>query len=64
MTELSASPVPYRVAYSELARREVRSLIARAQGRGLGREVIAAVREMDAGSTSTPNSATLSATWN
>jgi hypothetical protein len=48
MTEPPASPVPYRVAYSELARREVRNLIARAQSRGLGSEVIAAVREMDA----------------
>ena len=48
MSEPSASPVPYRVAYSEHARLEVRNLIARAQNRGLGREVIAALREMDA----------------
>jgi hypothetical protein len=41
------APVPYRVSYSELVRNELRSLLARARGRGLGQQVLAAVKEID-----------------
>jgi hypothetical protein len=41
------APVPYRVSYSELVRNELRDLIARARARGLGRQVLAAVKEID-----------------
>ncbi len=41
------APVPYRVSYSELVRNELRELIARAGARGLGRQVLTAVKEID-----------------
>jgi hypothetical protein len=41
------TPEPYRVTYTEHVRRELRNLIARAKKRGLGDQVIAAVRQID-----------------
>ena len=47
MTEQSASPVPYRVAYSQWVRNELRSLIARAKDRGLAPQVLVALKTLD-----------------
>ena len=41
------SPKPYRVAYSERVREELRNLLARAADAGLLDEVVAAARQMD-----------------
>jgi hypothetical protein len=48
MSEPSTNPVPYRVAYSEQIRNELRDLLTRARSRGLGRQMLAAVTELDA----------------
>src|SRR5437660_1281442 len=47
MNESRNVPDPYRVAYSERVRNELKSLIARAKGRGLGQQVLAALKELD-----------------
>lgn len=47
MSEPTDGPTPYRVSYSEWVRNELRKLTARAPDRGLGNEVLAAVKEMD-----------------
>ena len=47
VSETSNDPVHYQVAYSEYVRKELRKLIARAEERGLGSQVSAAVREID-----------------
>jgi hypothetical protein len=47
VSETSNDPVHYQVAYSEYVRNELRKLIARAEERGLGSQVSAAVREID-----------------
>ncbi len=47
MSEPSSGPAPYRVAYSGLVRNELQKLIAKARSRGLARQVLAAVKEID-----------------
>jgi hypothetical protein len=47
MTESSSKPAPYRVSYSRHVREELRSLVSRANQRGLGPQVLAAVRTID-----------------
>src|SRR5262249_37394814 len=47
VSETSSAPTPYRVAYSERVRNELRELIATAKARGLVPQVLAAVKEMD-----------------
>jgi hypothetical protein len=47
MSEPSTSPIPYYVAYSERVRNALRSLTIRARDRGLGPQVLAAVKELD-----------------
>jgi hypothetical protein len=47
MTEPSTRPIPYRVVYSERVRNALRSLIIRARDRGLGLQVLAAVKARD-----------------
>jgi hypothetical protein len=47
MSETSNDPAHYQVAYSEHVRNELKQLIARAEARGLGSQVRAAVREID-----------------
>ena|SRR6185437_4517355 len=44
---MSNGSPPYQVAYSELVRNELEKLIARAEERGLGSQVRAAVRKLD-----------------
>ena len=46
--EPSDSPVPYRVAYSEWVRRELRQLLLRAVAQGFGRQALDAVKISDA----------------
>jgi hypothetical protein len=41
------APNPYRVAYSERVRNALRDLIARARQRGLGRQDLDAIKEID-----------------
>ncbi len=41
------SPVPYRVAYSGRVREELLNLVVRAKARGLGRQVLDALKELD-----------------
>ena len=47
MTETPDAPAPYRVVFSERARESIRELAARARGRGLGQQVLDAVKEID-----------------
>jgi hypothetical protein len=47
MSEPPSSARPYRVSYSEHVRQELLELIARARSRGLGRQVLEAVKEID-----------------
>ena len=47
MSETSNGSIRYQVVYSELVRIELKKLIARAQERGLGPQVLDAVKEMD-----------------
>lgn len=47
MSEPTSGPVPYRVIYSEHVRQELLELMARARARGIGREVLEAVRLID-----------------
>ncbi|HEY7155040.1 MAG TPA: hypothetical protein VH575_13845, partial [Gemmataceae bacterium] len=47
MSETSNAPIPYQVSYSEFVRIELKKLIARAEERGLGVEVCAAVKEIN-----------------
>lgn len=47
MSEPPAAPVPYRVVYSEHVRTRLRQLVAHAKRRGLAREVLEAVKEID-----------------
>jgi hypothetical protein len=47
VTEDSDVPVPYRVVYSQRVRDSVRELVARARERGLGPQVLEAVKEID-----------------
>lgn len=47
MSETSNGSTRYHVVYSEFVRNELKKLIARANGRGLGPQVLDAVREMD-----------------
>ncbi len=47
MSETPTGPDPYRVVYSEHVRNELRDLAARAKSRGLGRQVLAALKEID-----------------
>ncbi len=51
MSRPAARPLPrrapYRVSYSELVRQELRDLLARASARGLGRDALTAVKEID-----------------
>ncbi len=47
MSETSNGSIRYQVVYSELVRIELKKLIVRAQKRGLGPQVLDAVREMD-----------------
>jgi hypothetical protein len=47
MSEPSGAPAPYRVAYSERVRQELRNLVTRAASRGQARQVLAAVKEID-----------------
>src|SRR2546422_6065580 len=41
------SPLPYRVAYSGRVRHKLQTLVARAKARGLGQQLLAAVKEID-----------------
>jgi hypothetical protein len=47
VSELPDEPVPYQVVYSELVRTELRPLMVRARQRGLGQQVLAALKEID-----------------
>ena len=47
MSEPSASPVPYRVVYSEHVRNELRRLLIRAKTAGQGRPALDAAKEID-----------------
>lgn len=47
MSEAPDDPIPYQVAYSEYVRDELKKLLARAEERGLGSQVRAAVRQID-----------------
>jgi hypothetical protein len=47
MSEPSTSPIPYRVVYSEWVRNQLRSHITKARDRGLGPQVLAAMKELD-----------------
>jgi hypothetical protein len=47
VSEAPDAPAPYRVVFSERARESVRELVARARGRGLGQQVLDAVKEID-----------------
>lgn len=47
MSETANEPIPYQVAYSEYVRNELKKLIARAEERGFGSQVLTAVRELD-----------------
>jgi hypothetical protein len=47
VSETSNGSIRYQVVYSEFVRNELKKLIARAQERGLGSQVLDAVREMD-----------------
>lgn len=47
MSETSNGSISYQVVYSEFVRNELKKLIARANERGLGPQVLDAVREMD-----------------
>jgi hypothetical protein len=47
MTEPAGNPVPYRVSYSGSVRDELRKLVARALERGLGPQMLAAMKELD-----------------
>lgn len=54
MSETSNGPIRYRVCYSERVRNELKKLIARANERGLGSQVLDAVKEMDRRLSSEP----------
>ena len=47
MSETSNDPIPYRVVYSERVRNEFKKLVAKAKERGLGDQVLAAMKELD-----------------
>jgi hypothetical protein len=47
VSETSNGPLSYRVVYSELVHDELEKLIAKAQERGLGSQVIAAAKKID-----------------
>lgn len=47
MAEPPSALTPYRVSYSERVREELKGLLSRARQRGLGPQVLAAVKEMD-----------------
>ncbi len=48
MSKPSGSLVPYRVVYSERVRLELKELLTRAAARGLGRQALEAVEEINA----------------
>lgn len=48
MSPLSEPPIPYRVIYSEVVRRELKALIRRAIASGLKQQTIQAVKDVDA----------------
>jgi hypothetical protein len=47
VSEPSNGPIPYRVVYSERVRNEFKELVAKAKERGLGDQVIAAMKTLD-----------------
>lgn len=47
MSEISNDPIPYRVVYSERVRNEFKKLTAKAKERGLGTQVLDAMKELD-----------------
>jgi hypothetical protein len=47
MSELTGSPIPYRVVYSERVRQELRQLLREARDLGQGQEVLDAVKRID-----------------
>lgn len=48
MSPPNEPPIPYRVVYSELVRRELIGLLRRAMASGLGRQTVQAVQDADA----------------
>jgi hypothetical protein len=47
MSEPSASPVPYKVVYSERVRDELKKLMAKAAAAGLGQQALDALKQID-----------------